>query len=276
MMCCAAPPRSTRKGKGAGGECKQEPPGSGGTDARCRQGESKVDLTVQQHWRGDEALIFNMTLPSDGEDEMHFEEGGARVVRGESVNLSPVQARGTSPGGSPPAALKKVRSAKRPGPPGSVRYRTAACNRTSDTLMTGTHFAEFTLVKAKGNLTLGVAQLQYFPKRTVPPGTTRPKGEECWGLSTRSGSLTFRGKVSDWDGKCPIAQGDRVGMLVDLAKGRIAVFRNDKLLGLMVKAGLTGPLFWMAELSARGDSVRIRRQSPVAYQNSVEEYLAKK
>ena len=65
-------------------------------------------------------------------------------------------------------------------------------------------------------------------------------------------------------------------MLVDLAKGRIAVFRNDKLLGLMVKAGLTGPLFWMAELSARGDSVRIRRQSPVAYQNSVEEYLAKK
>jgi len=270
-MCCAAPPSRPRKGKGkAGEECKQGPP-------EC--GESQqVDLTVQQHWRGDEALTFSMTLPSDGEDEMHFEEGGARVVRGESVSLSPVQARETSPGGSPPAALKKVRSTKRPGPPGGAgnRYRTAACNRQSDLLVTGTHFAEFTLVKAKGNLTLGVAQVQYSPKRTVPPGTTRPKGEECWGLSTRSGSLTFRGKVSDWDGKCPITQGDRVGMLVDLAKGRIAVFRNDKLLGFMVKAGLTGPLFWMAELSARGDSVRIRRQSPIPYQNSVDEYLAKK
>lgn len=281
MMCCAAPPpRSTARGAGrAGAEPKPGPPAAEAAQTaqkERRAAASAVDLSKQQVWGTDAALIFSMTLPSDGEDEMRFEEGGARVVRGEpAVTLSPVE---TSGGGSPPTALKKVRNAKRPGPPGGAgnRYRTAACNRPTDLLVSGTHFAEFALVKAKGNLTLGVAQLKYAPNRTAPPGTIRPKGEECWGLSTRSGSLTFRGKVSDWDGKCPIVQGDRVGMLVDMAEGRIAVFRNDKLLGFMVKAGLTGPLFWMAELSAHRDSVRIRRQSPEAYQNLVDEYLDKK
>jgi hypothetical protein len=290
MMCCAAPPARNKPSRAdaltkpaIGDDSKST--GTSAADKPSSTARRAAAATKQQHWAADEKLAFYTTLPLGLEadhGEMRFDEDGACVVRGESAP-SPTKAGPT--GGSvaaepdsPPTELKKVRSAKRPGPPGGGagnRYRMAACNKTSDLLHSGTHFAEFTLAKASGNLTLGVAQLKYAPNRALPPGTVRPKGEECWGLSTRSGSLTFRGRVTKWEGFRPIVQGDCVGMLVDLGKGRIAVFVNDKLLGFMVKAGLTGPLCWMAELSTPGDSVRITRRAPAPYEWAVEKYVSK-
>ena len=39
-------------------------------------------------------------------------------------------------------------------------------------------------------------------------------------------------------------KGDKIGMLLDLDKGSLAVYRNDQRLGLIVPSGLKGPLRW--------------------------------
>jgi hypothetical protein len=182
---------------------------------------------------------------------------------------------GSSPSGSSPGGAKKAPGGgtgsklgakrARPGPPGGAgnRYRMATCNGEADVLHTGSHFAEFTLVKATGNLTLGIVQLGYSPTRALPPGEPRGPGAEGWGLSTRSGWLTFRGKVSEWAGCQPCKEGDTVGMLVDLDKGTLSVFLNGKHIGFMVKAGITGPLMWMTELNTPGDAVKVSAQLTV-------------
>ena len=51
-------------------------------------------------------------------------------------------------------------------------------------------------------------------------------------------------------------QGDRIGMLLDLDQGSMAVWKNDQHLGVMQAEGLSGPLCWAIELYREG-SVRI-------------------
>ena len=107
-----------------------------------------------------------------------------------------------------PTTLKKGRKLGGGGKPGGVgRYKLAACDNPSDLMATGVHCVEFTLAQASGNVTLGVMQEDYDPKQPIAPGEARGDGAESWGLSTRSGSLSFRGKATMWKGRraCPIS-----------------------------------------------------------------------
>ena len=137
------------------------------------------------------------------------------------------------------------------------------CSDEADVLREGRQLVEFELTRAAGNATIGVAQANYDPLRVYLPGEPRGEAGESWGMSTRSGSLSFRGKVNSWAGRRPAAEGDRVGMLVDLGTGSLTVFLNRVKLGTMVASGLEGPLLWMTELSTAGDSVRIERIDPL-------------
>jgi hypothetical protein len=251
MACCAAPPKK---------KSIQE---------KARSGElSAVKKFSTAPTTG--PLVFKTQ-----HGDLRFEENGAVVVR-EAQSETPAapsspgspggggggggSTSGSAPGERKGGASKLGAKRSRPGPPGGAgnRYRMATCNGEDDLMNDGLHFAEFTMTKATGNLTLGVVQQGYSPNRTLAPGEPRGAGAEGWGLSTRSGWLTFRGKVSEWNGCRPCVEGDRVGMLVDLEKGTLSVFHNGTHLGFMVKAGITGPLSWMAELNTPGDSVRVR------------------
>lgn len=170
--------------------------------------------------------------------------------------------------GEPDAASPKgLKGGRKLGGGGKVgagsRYRMAMCNDERDVLVKGRHLVEFELVQAAGNMTIGVAQTDYDPLKVYLPGEQRGAAGESWGMSTRSGSLSFRGKVSDWPGRRPAAQGDKIGMLVDLKVGSLTVFVNSVPAGKMVAQGLTGPLCWMTELSTAADSVRITRLDPL-------------
>jgi hypothetical protein len=60
-----------------------------------------------------------------------------------------------------------------------------------------------------------------------------------------------------WVGQEPAhAEGDRVGLLLDLGAGSMAVYKNDAWLGV-IATGLTGPYVWVATLFGQGDSARI-------------------
>ena len=108
-----------------------------------------------------------------------------------------------------PTTLKKGRKLGGGGKPGGGvgRYKLAACDNPTDLMTTGVHCVEFTLAQASGNVTLGVMQEDYDPKQPIAPGEARGDGAESWGLSTRSGSLSFRGKATMWKGRraCPIS-----------------------------------------------------------------------
>ena len=166
--------------------------------------------------------------------------------------------------GSSTKSLKDGRKLGGGGRPGAgSRYRCAMCGNDEDVLKVGRHLVEFQLTRAVGNATIGVAQANYDPLRVYLPGEPRGEAGESWGMSTRSGSLSFRGQVNSWAGRTPAVQGDRVGMLVDLGTGSLTVFLNQVKLGVMVPSGLEGPLLWMAELSTAGDAVRIDRIEPI-------------
>jgi hypothetical protein len=60
----------------------------------------------------------------------------------------------------------------------------------------------------------------------------------------------------DWEGmQGTVAAGDRIGMLLDLDKGSMTIYRNDERLGVMM-TGLSGEYSWAVSLGGK-DAVRI-------------------
>ena len=63
---------------------------------------------------------------------------------------------------------------------------------------------------------------------------------------------------NDWEGmQTARAQGDRIGMLLDLDQGSMTLYKNNGKLGVMQAEGLRGPLCWAASLYWEGESARI-------------------
>ena len=76
--------------------------------------------------------------------------------------------------------------------------------------------------------------------------------DHCF-YKTASGALR---RDSDWEGRASAREGDRIGMLLDLDRGSMTVWKNDVKLGDMVGEGLTGPLCWAVSCDIY-DSARI-------------------
>ena len=76
--------------------------------------------------------------------------------------------------------------------------------------------------------------------------------------SSRTASQHRCSGLSDWEGKQGAdEQGNRIGMLLDLDQGSMAVWKNDEKLRVMVAEGLSGPLCWAVSLGRQGDCARI-------------------
>ena len=146
---------------------------------------------------------------------------------------------------------------------GAGIWRTAA----SEVVMrSGRHFAQFTMVEGDSNAFFGVIR----PGWDVEGGTNAMLVDGHCFYCTVNG-LRFPGR-HDWEGRQTTRQnGNHIGMLLDLDQGSMAVYKNGVLMGVMLAAGLTGPLRWAVTL-LKGDSARI--DSALTPSSPTEEELA--
>ena len=127
-------------------------------------------------------------------------------------------------------------------------YRTAA---SKVVMRSGRHFAQFTL--------LGDS---YMRCGVIQPGWDGEEGEAASSAAGHCFYATANGRrfpdAIAWEGmQHAHAPGDRIGMLLDLDRGSMTVWKNDGKMGVMVAEGLSGPLCWAAELVREDDSARI-------------------
>ena len=136
--------------------------------------------------------------------------------------------------------------------------QTAACGTV---MRAGRHYAQFTLVKG-GFMMLGVVRPKWDAASTSKLDT-REQGGHCF-FHTGSGQR-FSGRRKPpgkrkWPGvaRARATEGDRIGLLLDLEKGSMAVYKNDERLGLMVTSGLHGEFCWAIGIATPGHAVRIQ------------------
>lgn len=141
----------------------------------------------------------------------------------------------------------------------SAYWCTAVTNRR---MRAGRHFAEFT-------------QVLHDPWRSMFFGVVRPDFavNSPDYVNSMDGAAQLRGgcghcfylntsgkcypSYCDWEGmQGTVAAGDRIGMLLDLDKGSMTIYRNDERLGVMM-TGLSGEYSWAVVLGGKDDAVRI-------------------
>jgi len=74
-----------------------------------------------------------------------------------------------------------------------------------------------------------------------------------WDIATEQGV--------DWEGMENFSDGDTIGMLLNLDKGTLTVYRNSHRLGVM-KDGLSGPYCWYVSVGRKGSTIAIKIGEP--------------
>jgi hypothetical protein len=132
-------------------------------------------------------------------------------------------------------------------------FNSAASNAV---MRAGRHFAQFA---ANHNDTFfGVIR----PRLDVEGGQDAPWEDGHCFYYTGDGSCYPDGH--DWDGmQNAQAEGDRVGLLLDLDQGSMTVYKNDERLGVMATS-LSGEYSWAVTLCNQGTSACIEAAPPPA------------
>ena len=113
----------------------------------------------------------------------------------------------------------------------------------------GRHYAEFRLVKGAAHVLVGLSKpdweshLSRGASGEVAIDDASDQEGHCF-FYVANGRKFPGGH--DWEGRRGGSVGDRIGMLVDMHQGSLAVYKNGELLGMMQRAGLTGELCWSA------------------------------
>jgi hypothetical protein len=126
-------------------------------------------------------------------------------------------------------------------------YRTAASKAV---MRAGRHYVQFTV--ASGSV------MQFG---VIRPGWDVEGGHSAQAVGGHCFYYTFYGTRypghHTWEGiQGAREEGDRIGMLLDLDQGSMAVYKNDERLGVMA-TGLSGEYSWAVSLDRQGDSTRI-------------------
>lgn len=133
---------------------------------------------------------------------------------------------------------------------GGGKDRVAA---VEEVIQTGRHFVEFT--RSGSNVLVGLIR----PEFDAEEGTEAHKeAEHCFYQC--DGGYKYPGGAS-WGSSTGSAEGDRIGLLLDLEAGSLVVFKNDERVG-MIAAGLTGRYCWAAVLYDKDSSVTMKRLEP--------------
>ena len=171
--------------------------------------------------------------------------------------------------------------------PEGVGWQAAVCDENP--IVAGKHFAEFTLqAEGKDGITLvGVIGPGVDTETALRTGGGRPlcSSADAWLIAIGSGFLFHHGSTSNWPGQPQrshgrnvVRPGDRLGLLVDVELGTLAVYVNGYRQGSMVTGPdmriwsedeseqlpvqpLKPPLRWAASVGYRY-SLRIARHVP--------------
>ena len=130
----------------------------------------------------------------------------------------------------------------------------------------GVHCAEFTLQRMSvvESVCVGLVSSSVSPIGDWLPAH---QSTNAWMLGAHSGVLWHGGVSREWDGlpgPNVIRQGDRIVLVLDLARNTLSVYLNGRQLGIMVNSpdlSARAPLCWAADVS-RGAAVRIDRKDP--------------
>jgi hypothetical protein len=115
----------------------------------------------------------------------------------------------------------------------------------------GRHYLQFTVMSDNVIMDFGVIR----PGWDVEGGEEAPWEDGHCFYCTDNG-LHYPG-ARRWKGvQSAKEEGDRIGMLLDLDQGSMAVYKNDERLGVMA-TGLSGEYCWAVTLINSGNSVRI-------------------
>ena len=131
----------------------------------------------------------------------------------------------------------------------------------------GKHYAEFHCVaQSPGHYQMfGLIRPDWNPN-----GGGRAWQESAGTYDTRSrrfpGNETF--------GAPSATTGDKIGILLDLTRGSVQVFKNGEPVGMIREDGATGPLCWYVETRANGDKASVVRK-PLPGQGSVGGHASK-
>jgi hypothetical protein len=139
-------------------------------------------------------------------------------------------------------------------------WRAAA---TQPRMRSGRHCAEFTVVNGD-SMHFGVIRSTWDVVRGADV-----TGQDAAAVEGHCFYNTFTGfrlpgyhrwqNEAEADGTSPFAdKGDRIGLLLDLEKGTMSVYKNDKWLGVMAEVESVGEYCWAVSLGNKeGDSARI-------------------
>jgi hypothetical protein len=122
------------------------------------------------------------------------------------------------------------------------------------------HLSVFTIVKpSQTSLLFGVVKSSYDVQTGMD---AHEESGHCF-YSAGNGKK-FPG-WEDWAGQESMKLGDQIGLLLDRDAGSMAVYKNDRLLGVMQTEGLNGEYRWAVAMSHKGGCVRIECLPPRYY-----------
>jgi hypothetical protein len=129
---------------------------------------------------------------------------------------------------------------------------------TSEPMLDGVHFAEFTIERKNFGLFFGAVRPGWDVERCDVTGAHSVAAATLYGHCLY---YSLSGKRwpdnGAWEGMQPAREGDRIGLLLDLDQGSLTVYKNDQWLGVMAGAGLKGEYCWAVSLGADKDCVHI-------------------
>jgi biotin operon repressor len=118
-------------------------------------------------------------------------------------------------------------------------------------LTKGTHYVEVQLVAGTTHAMVGVA------RPSLDVSTSHYGGNDAYVMYASGGELYGNGKGGS-DAAGAFAQGDRMGVLLNLDDGSLLFFKNGQKHGPGFGAGsVTGPVVLMAELCDAGSSIKL-------------------
>jgi hypothetical protein len=117
----------------------------------------------------------------------------------------------------------------------------------------GSYFVEFEILKIPGLLILGLG------RPGLHTGVSAYNSAEFWGVSGNNGAFLHAGGSVRWAGQEGFCACDVIGLHLDCERGRLAIVKNGRQLGVPVAAGLCGELCWAVVMGKEGASVKMRR-----------------
>jgi hypothetical protein len=122
--------------------------------------------------------------------------------------------------------------------------------RSTQVMRSGRHFANFRMKLYMTSVCVGAMRPDFGED-----GAEDEREGHCF-YDTLDGLCEPNGRR--WKGRMmATGEGDTVGMLLDLDRGSMTVYKNGTLLGVMRSEGLRGPLCWAVVAEFRGEAVRI-------------------